>query len=186
MKIFASLATAAVILLSSSSYALYLGLSPDEEATIGAADALAKEGRCDEAWETAWPLFKNGSAAASDWIASAIVLGGLVPPGGSTDSITQARHAFIFATYGVPAESIYEFDVTDLMHDAIGIHNSGFRDCMETLERDAQVCLDEAIQNEIVPPRDVFVAELEAMAEWRDTPAICTRNAAILPPDMIP
>lgn len=186
MKICIALAAALVIAVTGPAHAQYVGLSPDEEATIATADALAKDGRCDKAWEIMWPLFKNGSAAASDWIATAIFLGGLVPPGGTPDSISQVRHTFVFATYGAPAESIYDFDLTDTIHDLVPVHNLKFKECMEAADRDAQICVDEAIQYGIVPPRDVYIAELEAMAEWRESPAVCTRDAAILPPDMFP
>jgi hypothetical protein len=60
-------------------------------------DALAR-GDCESAWNTLWPLAKNGNQEARYFLYSSIA-GRMIPPGVTKDHTTWYRHVLVLAAY---------------------------------------------------------------------------------------
>jgi len=161
-------------------------LSSVEKATFAEADDEMSRGHCGVAWNSVWDLFVGGSSNASGWLAAAIVLKGLVPPGSTTDGISQGRHAFILTAYSVASGNSDDLKLFRLIHSAIGVHNTRFLNCIDNQPENAQSCLNEAIENGVVPKLDSYAEEIALLAQGRLSEARCDPEAAVLPPELWP
>lgn len=151
---------------------------------IEQAAAKLARGECNTAWNIAWPLAKDGSQNARNFLYAALNAR-LLPPGVTGDPATIFRHTLALAAYAalMSPEEIRSGAVSDrrfaridvpgaIKHLNFGSNGERVADCYRT-GPSFRTCLDLGISLRVIPTFEEYADETERRQEETGRPAAC-------------